>query len=68
MRHEHAREILGAICTVQEDKTKVWYVKMAEVIEIGERKIIGLISLSSNCARSEDLTWETYWSWLIIVM
>ena len=34
MRHEHAREILGAICTVQEDKTKVWYVKMPELIEI----------------------------------
>ena len=35
---------------------------------MSERKIMGLMSLSSNCARSEDLTWETYWSWLIIVM
>ena len=34
MRHEHAKEILGAICTVQEDKTKVWHVKMPEFIEI----------------------------------
>ena len=33
MRHEDAREILGAICTVQEDKTKVWHVKMPEFIE-----------------------------------
>ena len=34
LRHEHAKEILGAICTVQEDKTKVWYVKMPEFIEV----------------------------------
>ena len=34
MRHEHAKEILGAICTVQEDKTKVWHVKMPEFIEV----------------------------------
>ena len=34
MRHEHAKEILGAICSVQEDKTKVWYVKMPEFVEL----------------------------------
>ena len=34
MRHEDAKEILGAICTVQEDRTKVWHVKMPEFIEI----------------------------------
>ena len=37
MKHEHAKEILGAICTVQEDKAKVWHVKMPEFIEIDGR-------------------------------
>ena len=30
LRHEHAKDILGATCTVLEDKTKVWYVKMPD--------------------------------------
>ena len=34
MKHEHAREILGAICTVQDDNTKLWPVKMPEFIEV----------------------------------
>ena len=34
LRHEDARDILGATCTVLEDKTKVWYVKMPELIEL----------------------------------
>ena len=34
MRNEHAREILGAICTVQDDNTKLWHVKMPEFIEV----------------------------------
>ena len=34
MRHEDAKEILDAICTVQEDKAKVWHVKMPEFIEV----------------------------------
>ena len=34
MRHEHAKEIVGAICTVREDKTKVWHVRMPEFIEV----------------------------------
>ena len=33
-----------------------------------DRKIMGLMSLSSNCTRSEDLTWEVCCSWLIIVI
>ena len=46
MRHEEAKDILGAICTVQEDKTKVWYVKMPEFIELdGERPSIQTPSL-----------------------
>ena len=28
-----------------------------DLLAMSERKIIGLMSLSSNCARSEDLTW-----------
>ena len=41
MRHEDAKDILGAICTVLEDKTKVWYVKMPEFIELdGDRPSI----------------------------
>ena len=28
MHYEDAKDILGAMCAVQEDKTKVWYVKM----------------------------------------
>ena len=34
LRHEHAKDILGATCTVLEDKTKMWYVKMPEFVEI----------------------------------
>ena len=34
MRHEHAKDILGATCSVLEDKTKVWYVKMPELVEL----------------------------------
>ena len=34
MKHEHAREILGAICTVQDDNTKLWHVKISEFIEV----------------------------------
>ena len=34
VRHEHAQDILGATCTVLEDKTKVWYVKMPEFVEL----------------------------------
>ena len=34
MRHEDAKDILGATCAVLEDKTKVWYVKMPECIKL----------------------------------
>ena len=34
LRHEHVKDILGATCTVLEDKTKVWYVKMPEFVEL----------------------------------
>ena len=46
MRHEDAKDIIGAICTVLEDKTKVWYVKMPELIELdGDRPSIQTPSL-----------------------
>ena len=34
LRHEQAKDILGAICSVLEDKTKVWYVKMPEFVAL----------------------------------
>ena len=34
MRHDDARDILGATCTVLEDKAIVWHVKMPEFIEM----------------------------------
>ena len=34
LRHEEAQNILGATCTVLEDKTKIWYVKMPEFVEL----------------------------------
>ena len=30
MKYDEAKEILGAACAVQEDKSKVWYVKMPD--------------------------------------
>ena len=33
LRHEDAKDILGAVCSVLEDKTKVWHVKMPEFVE-----------------------------------
>ena len=37
MRHDEAKEILGASCAVQEDKAKVWYVKMPQFIHLPQR-------------------------------
>ena len=34
MRHEHAKDILGAICATPEDKIKTWYVKMPQFVEL----------------------------------
>ena len=33
LRHEDAKDILGATCSVLEDKAKVWHVKMLEFVE-----------------------------------
>ena len=37
LESEEAREILGAACSVMEDKTKVWYVKMPDFRQATER-------------------------------
>ena len=34
LRHDEARDILGVVCSVLEDKTKVWSVKMPQFIEL----------------------------------
>ena len=34
LRHEDAKDIIGATCSEQDDKTKVWHVKMPEFIEL----------------------------------
>ena len=36
MQYEDAKDILGAACAVQEDKTKVWYVKMPSFEQLGD--------------------------------
>ena len=33
MKYDEAKEILGVACAVQEDKAKVWYVKMPDFIQ-----------------------------------
>ena len=35
LRREDAKDILGATCSVLEDKTKVWHVRMPEFVELG---------------------------------
>ena len=52
LRSDDARDILGATCTVLEDKSVVWHVKMPEFIEME----IGTPSMMSPALRmlSED--------------
>ena len=33
LRHEEAKEIIGATCSVMDDKTKVWHVRMPEFVQ-----------------------------------
>ena len=40
MKYDQAKEILGASCAVQDDKSKVWYVKMPEFIELGDTSLL----------------------------
>ena len=36
MQYEEARNILGAMCAVQEDKTKIWHIKMPRFEQLGD--------------------------------
>ena len=40
MKYDVAKEILGASCAVQDDKSKVWYVKMPDFIELGDTSLL----------------------------
>ena len=40
MKYDEAKEILGAACAVQEDKAKVWYVKMPGCIQLGDTSLV----------------------------
>ena len=42
MKYDEAKEILGASCAVQEDKAKVWYVKMPDFIQLGDTSLVSL--------------------------
>ena len=39
MQYEEARNILGAMCAVQEDKTKLWHVKMPQFEQLGDTSL-----------------------------
>ena len=36
MKYDEAKDIIGAMCAVQEDKTKLWYVKMPHFEQLGD--------------------------------
>ena len=40
MQYEEARGILGTMCAVQEDKTKLWYVKMPLLEQLGDTSLV----------------------------
>ena len=40
MRYDEAKEILGATCAAQDDKSKVWYVKMPEFVHLGDTSLL----------------------------
>ena len=40
MKYDETKEILGASCAVQEDKAKVWYVKMPDFIQLGDTSLV----------------------------
>ena len=40
MRYDEAKEILGASCAVQDDKSKVWYVKMPEFVHLEDTSLL----------------------------
>ena len=40
MKHNEAKDILGASCAVQDDRSKVWFVKMPELIELEDASLL----------------------------
>ena len=36
MQYDEAKNILGAMCAAQEDKTMLWYVNMPQVDQLGD--------------------------------
>ena len=40
LTNDEARDILGASCIVQEDKSKVWYVRMPEFVEARDSSLM----------------------------
>ena len=40
MQHDEAKNIPGAMCAVQEDKTKLWYVKMPQFDQLGDTSLV----------------------------
>ena len=40
MKYEEAKDILGASCVALEDKSKMWYVKMPQFIQLGDTSLV----------------------------
>ena len=40
MQYEEASTILEAMCAVQEDKTKIWHVKMPQFEQLGDTSLV----------------------------
>ena len=60
LRHEDARDILGATCMVLEDKTKIWHVKMPEFIEVRDRGPILEDSIYSRMLEEDESDLNEY--------
>ena len=39
MKYDEAKDIIGAMCAVQKDKTKMWYVKMPHFEQLGDTSL-----------------------------
>ena len=57
MRFEDAKDILGATCAVQEDKAKVWYVKMPAFVQLGDTS---LVSPELHCVEEDESDLNEY--------
>ena len=57
MHYEDAKDILGATCAVQEDKTKVWYVKKPAFKQSGDTS---LVSPELHCLEEDESDLNEY--------